>query len=282
MKTTGRDERRPDAGSVRAALSLALAAPSVHNSQPWQWRWDAEHASDAQGVHAIDLYADRSRWLRATDPRGTDLLVSCGVALHHARVAFAAEGWSVDAQYLPDRVAAEPPGPIDVSGHRRRAEARGAGRRDARPAVGPEMVCRAACSAGAADRIDPRRRAPGGPGHQAHQAGFPGRSDRSAAHVPIAELGPAIRRRADRGHPPVPAGRFRHSGRQPDRHRRPPEPDVPGRHAGRSRPCRRARAGRTPAPRCRRGRPAGRVDHRRGLQRDSAGGDCGRAWPAAC
>jgi len=107
MRTTGRDERRPDAGSVRAALSLALAAPSVHNSQPWQWRWDAEHASAAQGVHAVDLYADRSRWLRATDPRGTDLLVSCGIALHHARVAFAAEGWSVDAQYLPDRAQSD-------------------------------------------------------------------------------------------------------------------------------------------------------------------------------
>ncbi len=104
MRTTGSYERRPDAGSVRAALSLALAAPSVHNSQPWQWRWDSEHAADAQGVHAIDLYADRSRRLPATDPRGTDLLVSCGVALHHARVAFAAEGWSVEVQYLPDRV----------------------------------------------------------------------------------------------------------------------------------------------------------------------------------
>jgi nitroreductase len=102
MRTIGRDERRPDAGSVRAALTLALAAPSVHNSQPWQWRWDGVHATDDQGVGAIDLYADRTRWLRATDPRGTDLLVSCGVVLHHARVAFAAEGWDAQAQYLPD------------------------------------------------------------------------------------------------------------------------------------------------------------------------------------
>ena len=103
MRTIGREKRRPDAGSVRAALTLALAAPSVHNSQPWQWRWDSAHATDDQGVGAIQLYADRTRWLPSTDPRGTDLLVSCGAALHHARVAFAVEGWSVEVQYLPDR-----------------------------------------------------------------------------------------------------------------------------------------------------------------------------------
>ncbi|PRC46068.1 NAD(P)H nitroreductase, partial [Mycobacterium sp. ITM-2017-0098] len=28
----------PDTDTLRSALSLANRAPSVHNSQPWQWR----------------------------------------------------------------------------------------------------------------------------------------------------------------------------------------------------------------------------------------------------
>jgi hypothetical protein len=73
--------------TLLAALSLAGRAPSVHNSQPWRWQL---------GDHSVHLYIDPRRWLPATDPHGRDLLLSCGAALHHLRVALAA--FDVDAE----------------------------------------------------------------------------------------------------------------------------------------------------------------------------------------
>ncbi|TAM68068.1 nitroreductase family protein [Mycobacterium sp.] len=89
--------RFPDAATVRTALTLASRAPSVHNTQPWRWR------VDAAGLH---LHADAGRQLPNTDPDGRDLILSCGTALHHCVVAFAAVGWRSTVARLPD--AAEP------------------------------------------------------------------------------------------------------------------------------------------------------------------------------
>ena len=72
-----------DASDVRTALELAARAPSLHNSQPWKWRYDD---------NTIHLYADFGRWLLATDTATRDLVLSCGAALHHLRVALAATG----------------------------------------------------------------------------------------------------------------------------------------------------------------------------------------------
>jgi nitroreductase len=83
--------RFPDAGTVRTALMLASRAPSVHNTQPWRWR------VDAQSVH---LYADRQ--LPNTDPDGRDLILSCGTALHHCLAAFAAVGWRSKVTRMPN------------------------------------------------------------------------------------------------------------------------------------------------------------------------------------
>ncbi len=83
----------PEPDTVRAVLSLALRAPSVHNSQPWHWR------VDPQGLH---LYADYSRHLPNTDPDRRDMLVSCGAALHHCAVALAAMGWQAKIRRFPD------------------------------------------------------------------------------------------------------------------------------------------------------------------------------------
>ncbi|HWO65033.1 MAG TPA: NAD(P)H nitroreductase [Umezawaea sp.] len=87
-----RDDR-PDRDTVRAVVELAGQAPSVHNSQPWRWR-----AAD----DSVQLFADRGRHLSVTDPDGRDLLVSCGAALHHLRVGFAALGWATVVRRLPD------------------------------------------------------------------------------------------------------------------------------------------------------------------------------------
>ena len=50
----------PDPETVRAVLTLAGRAPSVHNSQPWHWR---------VGVDSLQLHTDPTRYLPKTDPR---------------------------------------------------------------------------------------------------------------------------------------------------------------------------------------------------------------------
>jgi hypothetical protein len=82
----------PDAETIRAALRLAIRAPSVHNCQPWRWR---------VGPETVHLYADGSRQVPATDPHGRDLLMSCGAALHHLLVALAGLGWDARVRRLP-------------------------------------------------------------------------------------------------------------------------------------------------------------------------------------
>ena len=82
-----------DPRTVRSALELAARAPSVHNTQPWRWRI----ADDS-----VELLADEGRRLRATDQDGRDLVISCGAALHHLRVALAAAGVGTAVHRLPD------------------------------------------------------------------------------------------------------------------------------------------------------------------------------------
>ncbi|HVK24001.1 MAG TPA: nitroreductase family protein [Actinokineospora sp.] len=82
-----------DRATVRDAIALATRAPSVHNSQPWRW---------LIGPASVHLMADRTRRLAETDPDGRDLLISCGAALHHARVAFAALGYGTVVHRIPN------------------------------------------------------------------------------------------------------------------------------------------------------------------------------------
>jgi len=75
------------------AAEASLHAPSVFNTQPWTWRVAAG---------TLELYADDSRKLDSTDPEGRLLILSCGAALHHARTALAAAGWSASVERYPD------------------------------------------------------------------------------------------------------------------------------------------------------------------------------------
>lgn len=84
---------RPDDHTLREALALAVRAPSIHNTQPWRFRI-------CRGT--VQLYLDSARAVVASDPDGRDLLVSCGAALHHLRIALAARGWSAVVRRLPD------------------------------------------------------------------------------------------------------------------------------------------------------------------------------------
>ena len=83
----------PDHETVHAALSLATRAPSVHNTQPWRWR---------VGSDSLHLYAERGLNLPSTDPDGRDLILSCGIVLHHCVVALAALGWQSKVHRLPN------------------------------------------------------------------------------------------------------------------------------------------------------------------------------------
>ena len=70
----------PTRSEVERAVSHGVRAPSIHNTQPWRWRY-------RHGV--LDLFADRTRQLPALDPDGRSLLLSCGAALELARLGLA-------------------------------------------------------------------------------------------------------------------------------------------------------------------------------------------------
>ncbi|MET7423666.1 nitroreductase [Dactylosporangium sp. NPDC005555] len=106
--------------ALHRAAEEAGHAPSILNTQPWRW-----HIHD----DALDLYADTTRQLGATDPQGRLLTLSCGAALHHARVTLAANGFEPVTDRLPDpdhpallaRIRAgrpQPAGPDDASAYR--------------------------------------------------------------------------------------------------------------------------------------------------------------------
>lgn len=108
--------RFPDAGTIRTALALASRAPSVHNTQPWRW---------LVGEESLHLYADPSRHLPNTDPDGRDWILSCGAALNHCVIAFAAVGWRAKVTRLPNpadphhlaaiKLSRSTPEPLDIA-----------------------------------------------------------------------------------------------------------------------------------------------------------------------
>lgn len=98
----------PDRDTVHAALSLAVRAPSIHNSQPWRWR---------VGENSVHLYADRPPHLSNTDPGGRELLISCGAALNHCVIALSALGWRSVVHRFPN--PAEPLHLAAIEMHRR-------------------------------------------------------------------------------------------------------------------------------------------------------------------
>lgn len=81
-----------------ASAAAALAAPSLRTAlgldTAQAWRWVVHPGS-------LDLYADPSRWQRRTDPTGRLALLAGGGALHHARVALAADGLAATIALVP-------------------------------------------------------------------------------------------------------------------------------------------------------------------------------------
>ncbi|MFF0547107.1 Acg family FMN-binding oxidoreductase [Nocardia thailandica] len=86
-------DRAPDLDTVRAVFARASRAPSLHNAQPWRWRWDGAEA---------ELTMVQSRSMPETDMLNNESVIGCGVMLHHARVAWAAAGWDTAEARFPE------------------------------------------------------------------------------------------------------------------------------------------------------------------------------------
>lgn len=82
---------------MEAAVAAATSAPSVHNTQPWQF-----HIADDR----IEIRADFSRQLEVLDPTSRQLYVSCGAAVHHLKVALRGVGFDAEVSLVPDGDAA--------------------------------------------------------------------------------------------------------------------------------------------------------------------------------
>jgi nitroreductase len=77
----------------QALVVLAAgSAPSLHNTQPWQFALIDDH---------LLLCADSNRALWVSDPTARALYISCGAALFSARVALRALGYEPQVRELP-------------------------------------------------------------------------------------------------------------------------------------------------------------------------------------
>ena len=92
----------PSAGQVQLSPRLvqdlvraAVAAPSMHNVQPWRFRV-------RPGMRVIELYADPERMLPYADPRGRGMHIGCGAALFNLRMAAAVASYQPAVQPFPD------------------------------------------------------------------------------------------------------------------------------------------------------------------------------------
>lgn len=77
---------------IKDAVELACRAPSLHNSQPWQWVYAGGR---------LQLFLDPSR-VMDTDQSAREALIGCGAALDHLRVAMAAASWEAHVDRLPN------------------------------------------------------------------------------------------------------------------------------------------------------------------------------------
>jgi hypothetical protein len=78
---------------LRAVLAAGHAAPSILNTQPWQFAVSAD---------VIELYSDRHHQLQHIDPLGREQVISCGAAILNMRVAAAALGRPMRVELLPE------------------------------------------------------------------------------------------------------------------------------------------------------------------------------------
>ncbi|MFD0274633.1 Acg family FMN-binding oxidoreductase [Kitasatospora sp. NPDC127111] len=84
-----------DAAALEQLISAAVAAPSIHNTQPWHYRLLPETST-------LEVRAVRGRSLPTTDPQGRALHISVGAAVLNLRTAARHLGWAPEVRLLPD------------------------------------------------------------------------------------------------------------------------------------------------------------------------------------
>ncbi|MFD0033097.1 Acg family FMN-binding oxidoreductase [Streptomyces sp. NPDC055059] len=82
--------------SVIPLVEDAVAAPSMHNAQPWRFTFKAEAA-------LLELHGDPDRTMPRSDPDLRALHLGCGAALLNLRVSAASAGYEAVVELLPDR-----------------------------------------------------------------------------------------------------------------------------------------------------------------------------------
>ncbi|MGW1490058.1 Acg family FMN-binding oxidoreductase [Streptomyces sp. NPDC002402] len=84
-----------DTTTIAALVKDATTAPSMHNAQPWRFRFLRDSGT-------VELYADHERAIPHADPAGRALHIGCGAALLTLRVAAVHAGREPHVRLLPD------------------------------------------------------------------------------------------------------------------------------------------------------------------------------------
>ena len=95
--------------ATRQVVSTAGMAPSLFNTQPWQFRLSPDR---------IEVHTDLGRRLIGHDPEDRELRIACGAALFNLRLALHAHGVTpvvtVEPGDLPEALAVIRRGPVSV------------------------------------------------------------------------------------------------------------------------------------------------------------------------
>jgi nitroreductase len=78
---------------LRRAVTAAVRAPSLHNSQPWRFR-----LRDG----CVEVLLDRGRLVPVADPAGWGARIACGAATFNARLALATAGRPAQVRFRPE------------------------------------------------------------------------------------------------------------------------------------------------------------------------------------
>ncbi|WP_128376454.1 Acg family FMN-binding oxidoreductase [Streptomyces cavernae] len=87
--------RQIDERTVAGLVAEAAAAPSMHNAQPWRFRF-------LTGERVLQLRADPERAMPHSDPDNRALHIGCGAALFNLRVAAAHADLVPETRLLPE------------------------------------------------------------------------------------------------------------------------------------------------------------------------------------
>jgi nitroreductase len=96
-----------DPPDLVACVRMAALAPSIHNSQPWQFR-----IRD----HGVDVHADWRRRLDLIDPSGRQLIISVGAAILNLRLAIHQCGMTPAVRLSPGPEWSRPLAAVDLVG----------------------------------------------------------------------------------------------------------------------------------------------------------------------